>query len=218
MIDDNVLERWRLASRGRQDQLDGTREWYGRLFCLMADLRGPGGCPWDVEQSLASLRQYIREEADEVCQAIDDILEIENSLRREHGLPSDNPLPPDGADKARTAKKGHSIAHHPHRKDFDAVASASGAPLPSGLSAAQQARRDELYAELVEEIGDLALQSVFLSDILHGMGRPGLDCSLENIVTKLVRRHPHVYGDQVAESSAEVLDNWQRIKDQEKAN
>ncbi|MCB1185531.1 hypothetical protein KDL29_00045 [bacterium] len=215
MPEENVLERWRAAVSGRETQLERTREWYGNLFSLMADLRSPGGCPWDVEQSLASLRQYIREEADEVCKAIDDILDYENELRANAGLAADNPNPP-AEEKARTDKKGHSIAHHPHHPDFDAVASASGAPLPKQIMEEQREKLDALYAELVEEIGDLALQSVFLSDILHGMKRPGLDSSLEQIVTKLIRRHPHVYGDTQAADSAEVLSNWQRIKDQEK--
>ncbi|MEZ5338733.1 MAG: MazG nucleotide pyrophosphohydrolase domain-containing protein [bacterium] len=216
MLDEKVVERWRNAVSGREAQLERTREWYGRLFSLMADLRSPGGCPWDVEQSLASLRQYIREEADEVCQAIDDILEYENGLRQAHGMDSDNPQPPDGEEKARTQKKGLSIAHHPHRADFRAEASASGAPLPAEISPADAAKLDELYAELSEEIGDLALQSAFLADILHGMGRGGLDQSLELIVTKLVRRHPHVYGDREVQDSAEVLANWQQIKAEEK--
>ncbi|MCB1218764.1 hypothetical protein KDL44_15370 [bacterium] len=216
MLDEKVIERWHRAVSGREAQLERTREWYGRLFSLMADLRSPGGCPWDVEQSLASLRQYIREEADEVCEAIDHILEFENGIRRAHGISTDNPLPPDGDEKARTEKKGLSIAHHPHREDFRAEASASGAPLPAAISAEDRAKLDELYAELTEEIGDLALQSAFLADILHGMGRPGLDASLEQIVTKLVRRHPHVYGDREVQDSAEVLANWQQIKADEK--
>lgn len=216
MLDDSVLQRWQRAMEGRDGQLERTRLWYGHLTSMMADLRSPDGCPWDVEQSLASLRQYVREEADEVCKAIDDILEYENSLRKAHGLALDNPLPPEGGERARTAKKGHTIEHHPHRPDFDAVTSASGAPLPVELIDEERERLDSLYAELVEEIGDLALQSVFLADILQGMGRPGLDESLRQIVTKLVRRHPHVYGDRQVEDSAEVLENWQRIKDEEK--
>ena len=216
MIDEKVLARWRTATQGREQQVERCARNYGRLVSLMADLRSPAGCPWDVEQSLASLRQYIREEADEVVSAIDDILLLENELRASRSLPCDNPLPPEGADKARTGKKGHTIAHHPHRPDFSATASASGAPLPSDLTKAEQQQRNALYAELVEEIGDLALQSVFLGDILLGMGRPGLDHSLEQIVQKLIRRHPHVYGDVDAADSAEVLSNWQKIKLQEK--
>lgn len=216
MIDEKVLARWRNATLDREQQVQRTAQWYGNLVSLMADLRSPSGCPWDVEQSLASLRQYVREEADEVVSAIDDILAYEAELRAVHGLEPANPLAPADTDKARTAKKGHTIAHHPHHSDFSATASAAGAPLPASLSAVELARLDEMYAELVEEIGDLALQSVFLGDILLAMGRPGLDGSLEQIVTKLIRRHPHVYGDVEAQNSAEVLANWQQIKAAEK--
>jgi NTP pyrophosphatase (non-canonical NTP hydrolase) len=216
MIDEAVLARWRNATQGREQQVERSAQWYGYLVSLMADLRSPGGCPWDLEQSLASLRQYVREEADEVVSAIDDILLYEAELRSQHGLKPARPEAPEDMDRARTAKKGHSIAHHPHHSDFSAAASAAGAPLPARLSDEEVARRDELYGELVEEIGDLALQSVFLGDILLAMGRPGLDGSLEQIVNKLIRRHPHVYGDVEAHDSAQVLANWQQIKEAEK--
>jgi len=190
-------------------------------LALMADLRGPGGCPWDREQSLASLRQYVREEADEVCTAIDRILEYEAELRATGGLAAADPAPPDtgegagATDKARTPKKGHTIAHHPHHASFDPAASASGAPLPE-RTGAQTAERDALYAELIEELGDLLLQPLFQGDILHALGYPGVEGSLSALIEKLVRRHPHVYGEAAAETSAEVLANWEQIKLREK--
>jgi NTP pyrophosphatase (non-canonical NTP hydrolase) len=210
----NVTARWQAAAGQRAAQLEAALGHFAELFSLMADLRAPGGCPWDREQSLASLRQYVVEEAGEVVAAIDRILEYEDSLRHEAGLPTADPAPPEGDDQARTSKKGHSIAHHPHRADFDAQASASGAPLPE-LSDQQQHLRDLLYGELTAELGDLSLQSLFMGDILHAMGYPGIDGSLKAIVDKLVRRHPHVYGDATADSSAEVLANWERIKSEE---
>ena len=45
MLDENVRQRWDKAVETRREQLDRTREWYGNLFCLMADLRSPSGCP-----------------------------------------------------------------------------------------------------------------------------------------------------------------------------
>jgi NTP pyrophosphatase (non-canonical NTP hydrolase) len=210
-----ITQRWERAVEHRQSQLNAARQSFADLFRLMADLRGPGGCPWDREQSLASLRQYVLEEAQEVVAAVERILDYEDGLRHEAGLPAADPEPPEGVDQARTSKKGHSIAHHPHRGDFRAEASAAGAPLPEP-SAEQQQHLDNLYAELVGELGDLALQSFFMGDILHAMGRPGIEGSLSAIVEKLVRRHPHVYGDTEASSSAEVLSNWEKIKEQEK--
>ncbi len=216
MIDPRIRERWDAAARGKQELLAAAAENFTDLLKLMADLRGEQGCPWDREQSLASLRQYVREEADEVCQAIDAVLECEARLREAAGLPPANPEPPRDEDRARTAKKGWSIAHHPHHPGFDPAASASGAPLPQSLDAAARAELDQHYYELTKELGDLLLQSAFIGDILLGMGRPGVDACLGAIITKLIRRHPHVYGDFVAADSAEVLANWEKIKQAER--
>jgi NTP pyrophosphatase (non-canonical NTP hydrolase) len=191
---------------------------FADLLKLMADLRGPQGCPWDREQSLGSLRQYVLEEAGEVCHAVDAILECEAGLRAQAGLAPANPKPPEDEDKARTATKGLSIAHHPHHRDFSPAASASGAPLPDPPDPQVQAQLDGLYGHLIEELGDLLLQSAFMGDILLGMGRGGVDAMLQAILTKLIRRHPHIYGDFVAADSAAVLENWERIKQAERAD
>lgn len=214
-IDPAVRARWERAAAGQAERLSSAEQLFGWLLRLNADLHAPGGCPWDREQSLGSLRQYVREEAEEVVGAIDAILEYEDSLRSAAGAPLANPAPPDGDDKARSAKKGHSIAHHPHRSDFDSAASASGAPLPP-RSAEQQAALDALYSQLCEELGDLVLQVTFLGDILTGMRRGGAEQALALVVEKLIRRHPHVYGEASAASSAEVLANWEKIKQAEK--
>jgi NTP pyrophosphatase (non-canonical NTP hydrolase) len=210
-----VRARWELAVESRRDKVERAAALFADAIALMADLRGPGGCPWDREQSLASLRQYVREEADEVCAAIDTILEYEERLRNEASFPAADPHAPTGDDQARTPKKGHTIAHHPHHPDFDAIASASGAPLPK-LTEEQAAQRDALYAELIEELGDLLLQPLFQGDILQAMGFAGVEGSLQALIEKLVRRHPHVYGDGAAATSAQVLANWEQIKKSEK--
>jgi NTP pyrophosphatase (non-canonical NTP hydrolase) len=214
-VDPAVRERWARASAARSENFAEAAALFADALALMADLRGAGGCPWDREQSLASLRQYVREEAEEVCAAIDTILEYEARLRDEAGLPAANPDTPEADDKARTPKKGHTIAHHPHRADFSPASSASGAPLPE-LTAEQAVQRDTLYAELIEELGDLLLQPLFQGDILHALGYPGAEGSLRALIEKLVRRHPHVYGEASASSSAEVLANWEQIKRAEK--
>lgn len=211
MQQENIRDRWTAAIAARQAEIAAAEQAFADLLRLMADLRGPGGCPWDREQSLASLRQYVREEADEVCGAIDAILEREAALRLAAGMPEANPAPPDGSDKARTAKKGHTIAHHPHQPDFMATQSSSGAPLPP-LDELQAQELKGLYQALQDELGDLLLQSVFMGDILSAMGRGGVEAIAGAIVAKLIRRHPHVYGEASAADSAEVLANWEAIK------
>jgi NTP pyrophosphatase (non-canonical NTP hydrolase) len=214
-LPDLVRERWERARAQRPEQFAAATALFADALALMADLRGPGGCPWDREQSLASLRQYVREEADEVCSAIDRILEYEAQLRQDAGLDAADPNTPDADDKARTPKKGQTIAHHPHHADFNAGNSAAGAPLPE-LTADQADQRNSLYAELTEELGDLLLQPLFQGDILYALGYPGVEGSLSALIEKLVRRHPHVYGEGVASNSAEVLANWEKIKEGEK--
>lgn len=120
---------------------------YSALVALMQRLLAADGCPWDREQSMASLRKYVLEEACEVIDAID-------SGDRE---------------------------------------------------------------QIREELGDLALQVVFLSELARSEGSFGPDDVLRGIVEKLVRRHPHVFGEATATSSDEVLVNWEKIKAEEKA-
>ncbi len=119
-----------------------------RLVGVMQRLLAPGGCPWDREQTLESLRKYVLEEACEVIDAIDD-------------------------------------------KDMP---------------------------HLREELGDLLLQVVFQAELARALpeDRFGIDDVVSGIVDKLVRRHPHVFADGTAKDSAEVLQNWERIKTQEK--
>jgi MazG family protein len=117
-----------------------------RLRAIVAALRAPGGCPWDHEQTHASLRAGLLEEAYEVVAAIDS-----------------------GDD-----------------------------------------------ANLCEELGDLLLQVVFHADIGRTDGRFDFDAVARSIGEKLVRRHPHVFGDSHCADSAEVLKRWDEIKHAEK--
>ena len=68
-----------------------------------------------------------------------------------------------------------------------------------------------------EELGDLLLQIVFQAELRFAEGRFGIDDVARGIVTKLVRRHPHVFGDQVVSGSGEVLSNWAKLKAAEKS-
>lgn len=69
---------------------------------------------------------------------------------------------------------------------------------------------------LCEELGDVLLQVVFHAQLAAETGLFTVDDVAAQIVEKLVRRHPHVFGDVDAADSAEVLRNWERIKKQEK--
>lgn len=117
-----------------------------RLLEIMRQLRGPGGCPWDREQTLDSLKSNLIEETYEVIDAI------------------------------------------------------------------ESGDRDELRGEL----GDLLLQVVFQAQICDETGAFSFDDVVTGIADKLVRRHPHVFGDVQADTSGEVLRNWEKIKKTEK--
>jgi len=67
-----------------------------------------------------------------------------------------------------------------------------------------------------EELGDLALQVVFLAELFRNRGEFGPDDVVKGIVDKLVHRHPHVFGDVDVENADEVLRNWERLKASEK--
>ena len=118
-----------------------------RLQRLMHRLRGPGGCPWDAEQTHLSLLPCLIEEAYEVAEAI---------------------------------RSG----------DREAI---------------------------VDELGDLLLQPVFHAEIGSETGSFDLDDVAAAICEKLIRRHPHVFGDRVVGDSQGVLRQWDQIKQQERA-
>lgn len=122
----------------------------GKLFedlvAVQARLRAPGGCPWDREQTHATLRTYLIEEAYEVLDAI----EKENT------------------------------------------------------------------DELAEELGDLLLQVLFHADLAREAGAFDITHVISGIHDKMIRRHPHVFGNVKAETSSEVLKNWAQLKAKEK--
>jgi len=71
--------------------------------------------------------------------------------------------------------------------------------------------------KLCEELGDLLLQIVFVARIARENGWFDVDGVCETISEKMVRRHPHVFGDREVSGSAEVLQNWEEIKRDERA-
>jgi NTP pyrophosphatase (non-canonical NTP hydrolase) len=75
---------------------------------------------------------------------------------------------------------------------------------------------DEAFAILKEELGDLLLQIVMHCQIAEEEGSFTLDDVITGITEKMVRRHPHVFGDKKVSGSKEVLENWEEIKLKEK--
>ena len=72
------------------------------------------------------------------------------------------------------------------------------------------------WYELTGELGDLLLQVLFYAEMAKEDGHFSVDDVLDRLSTKLVRRHPHVFGEVKAETSSQVLRNWEAIKQQER--
>ena len=134
-------------SGGSESPRATAGEWFEKLAGVQARLRAPDGCPWDREQTHASLRTYLVEEAYEVLEAMES-----------------------GDD-----------------------------------------------AKFAEEMGDLLLQIVFHSQIAKEEGRFTVADVIREVHDKMVRRHPHVFGEKRAKNSAEVLKNWEQIKKEERS-
>jgi tetrapyrrole methylase family protein/MazG family protein len=127
------------------DPLDDLRRMDG-LVEVVRRLHAPGGCPWDREQTHASLRPHLLEESYEALEAID-----------------------------------------------------------AGDAAA-----------LTEELGDVLLQVLMHAEVGARDGTFQLADVVEHIARKLIRRHPHVFGDATASSAEEVYQNWEQLKKTEK--
>lgn len=119
-----------------------------RLRDTIARLRAPGGCPWDREQTAASLIPSLLEEAHEVADAIE---------------------------------QGEQSAH------------------------------------LGEELGDLLINILMQAEIASEQGAFSLETLAASANEKLIRRHPHVFGDSTAGTSEAVLAQWEEIKKAERA-
>jgi len=115
---------------------------------IVAHLRAPDGCPWDMEQTHESLRRHLLEEAYEAISAID-----------------------------------------------------------SGD-----------FADMKEEFGDLLLQIVLQSQIASEENQFNMNQVIHGIHSKIVRRHPHVFGDLKLDGVDGVLANWEKLKEAERKN
>ena len=127
---------------------DDSLEPIDRLRAIVRILRGPGGCPWDIEQTQKSLIPNILEEAYEAADAI------------------------------RSGNKNN----------------------------------------VIEELGDLLLQVVMQSEIASESDDFLLEDVAIAISDKLIRRHPHVFGDDQLNDTESVLNRWEEIKRSEKGN
>ena len=123
------------------DAADTALSSYSRLPALIAKLRAPDGCPWDREQTHASLRPYLLEEAYEALDAIDD------------------------SDAGR----------------------------------------------LANELGDLLLQVLLHAEIASEEGTFDIEAVARRLADKLIRRHPHVFGDE-AYAGADHITRWEQLK------
>ena len=72
------------------------------------------------------------------------------------------------------------------------------------------------FAGLEEELGDLLFQVVFYARLAEEEKRFSIDGVIEGIHAKLVRRHPHVFGEKRARTPEEALESWRSVKEQEK--
>ena len=73
------------------------------------------------------------------------------------------------------------------------------------------------HAHIKEELGDLLFQVVFLSNLYQEQGSFSLDDVLDSITAKMIRRHPHVFGDREISSEKELRRNWNLVKNEENA-
>jgi len=67
-------------------------------------------------------------------------------------------------------------------------------------------------AKLLDELGDLLFQVYFLAILLEEDGYGDLEAVARNVHAKLIRRHPHVFGETVAETAGEVRRSWENVK------
>ena len=81
-----------------------------------------------------------------------------------------------------------------------------------------EAIRSENKEAIIEELGDLLLQVILQAQIASDRSQFNLEQVAAGITSKLIRRHPHVFGDIKVDNTQQVKDNWEKIKATEKAN
>lgn len=106
----------------------------------------------------------------------------------------------------------HSLARHLLEEAYETLEAIDGLPAESPGGEPDYAA----YAELEEELGDLLLQTVFHATLAGEAGAFDVEEVAEGVRRKLVRRHPHVFGDVEAATAEHVLANWEQLKRAEK--
>lgn len=106
----------------------------------------------------------------------------------------------------------HTLVTHLIEEAFETVEALGALPdtAPAGVD------DPVVYAAVEEELGDLLLQTVFHATLADEAGMFGVEEVAEGIRRKLVRRHPHVFGDTAANDAATVLARWESLKSAEK--
>ncbi|MGB9690856.1 MAG: nucleoside triphosphate pyrophosphohydrolase [Candidatus Sumerlaeaceae bacterium] len=74
----------------------------------------------------------------------------------------------------------------------------------------------ENWADLAEELGDVLLQVIFHSVLAKRTGKFDIDEVIETAAAKMIRRHPHVFGETEARTAQDVLQNWEKLKAKER--
>src|SRR6266851_5352150 len=118
------------------------------------------------------------------------------------------------APKNKNTRKTTRAAHGARRKAAKSPGLTAGEWFEK--LAAVQARESGDDTKFAEEMGDLLLQIVFHSQIAKEEGRFSVSDVIREVHDKMVRRHPHVFGETRAKDSAEVLRNWEHIKAEER--
>jgi tetrapyrrole methylase family protein / MazG family protein len=128
------------------------------------------------------------------------LLELARTLRAPGGCPWD------------AEQTHHSLTRYLLEEAYEVVEAVEALPprAPEGPIDA------EAYAALEDELGDLLYQAVFHAVLAEEAGAFDMADVARGIHDKLVRRHPHVFGDTDAETSADVMRNWEQIKKEEK--
>jgi tetrapyrrole methylase family protein/MazG family protein len=107
----------------------------------------------------------------------------------------------------------HSLLSHLLEEAYETVESIRALPAEAPGGEPDYAT----YAEVEEELGDLLLQVVFHATLAREVGAFDVEEVAEIVRRKLVGRHPHVFGEVIAEDAETVVTNWETIKSQEKA-
>ena len=113
----------------------------------------------------------------------------------------------------------HSLVKNLLEETYELVEALGALPLDAG---SQDARGSEgqpdwmAFEDVSEELGDVLMQVLFHASIANESGIFDIEDVAEGLRQKLVRRHPHVFGDVTADTAEQVKANWERIKQQEK--